>query len=100
MAEALEQVIWALRDPDPQQRPPTAMATLALLGHALPPGEQGLWPEWATGIMPATQTSRPPACQRSKQVAKSMGHAYMPFGSPSFTELHHESATPHPHCRR
>lgn len=98
--EALEQVIWALLDPDPQQRPPTAMATLALLGHALPSGEQGLWPEWATGIMPATQTSRPLTCRRRKQAATSMGHARMPFGSPSYAEIHHESAMPHPHRRR
>jgi serine/threonine-protein kinase len=57
--EALEHVIWALLDPDPHRRPPTAMAALALLAGALPPGEQGLWPEWATSIMPNTQTARP-----------------------------------------
>jgi serine/threonine protein kinase len=98
--EALEHIIWILLDPDPQRRPPTAMAVLALLARALPPGEQGLWPEWATGIIPATQTSRPPACRRRKHMATSMGHACMPFGSPSFTELHHELTMPHPHRRR
>jgi serine/threonine-protein kinase len=54
ISQDLEQVIWALLDPDPQQRPHTAMAVLALLARVLPSGEQGLWPEWATGIMPDT----------------------------------------------
>jgi serine/threonine protein kinase len=81
--EALEHVIWMLLDPDPQRRPPTAMAALALLAGALPPGEQGLWPEWATRIMPDTQTDHPPT----------------PFASPSCTELRHEAAMPHTHRR-
>ena len=55
--EALEQAICALLDPDPQRRPHTAMATLSLLACALPPGEQGLWPEWATGLIPEAHTS-------------------------------------------
>jgi serine/threonine protein kinase len=97
--EALEHVIWSLLDPDPQRRPPTAMAALALLAGALPPGEQGLWPAWATSIMPDTQTGHPPICRRREQVATGMGHERMPCGSPSSTELHHDAAMQYPHRR-
>jgi serine/threonine protein kinase len=90
--EALEHVIWALLDPDPQRRPPTAMATLALLAGALPPGEQGLWPEWATNIMPDTQTDHPPTYRQREHVATGMGPERLPFTSPSCTELRHEAA--------
>jgi len=72
--EELEQVIWTLLDPDPQRRPHTAMAALALLARVLPPGEQGLWPAWATGIMPDAQTGPPPTGRRREQVATSLGH--------------------------
>jgi hypothetical protein len=68
---ALAQVIWALLDPAPQQRPRTAMAALALLARALPPGAQGLWPEWATGILPDMQTGPPPTYPRREQVTTS-----------------------------
>jgi hypothetical protein len=70
----------AIKGMVPVRRTPTAMAALVLLARALPPGEQGLWPEWAMGIMPDTQTSRSPVCRRRKHVATSIGHARMPFG--------------------
>jgi len=50
-----------------------------LLARALPPGEQGLWPEWAMGVMPDPQTSHPSMCRQREHVATSMGHARMPF---------------------
>jgi serine/threonine protein kinase len=52
----LEKAICTLLEPDPQRRPQTAMAALALLARALPPGAQGLWPEWTTRLMAETPT--------------------------------------------
>lgn len=50
--ERLERAILSLLEPDPQRRPLTAMAALSLLAGALPKNEQGLWPRWASKLMP------------------------------------------------
>ena len=49
--DELDHAIWTLLEPDPQRRPHTAMEALALLARALPPNEEGLWPEWVTKLM-------------------------------------------------
>jgi serine/threonine protein kinase len=48
----LDHAVAALLEPDPQRRPPTAMAALSLFAGALPKNEQGLWPRWASKLMP------------------------------------------------
>lgn len=48
----VEAVVLGLLDPDPCRRPATALGTLALLGRALPAGEEATWPAWAERLLP------------------------------------------------
>jgi serine/threonine protein kinase len=48
----LAYAVTALLEPDPQRRPPTAMEALSLLAGALSRNDQGLWPRWASKLMP------------------------------------------------
>src|SRR5204862_7503061 len=47
----LEAAILRLLERDPDKRPPTAAAALALLAGALPDGEEGVWPGWADALL-------------------------------------------------
>jgi serine/threonine protein kinase len=47
----LEAAVLRLLDRDPDRRPPTAAAALALLAEALPDGEEGVWPAWAAALL-------------------------------------------------
>jgi len=67
----LEHAVAALLEPDPQRRPPTAMAALSLLAGALPKNEQGLWPRWASKLMPEAS---PGLCGRPVNTAKKIQH--------------------------
>lgn len=48
----LDVLLWRLLDPDPTRRPPTAAALLGALAALLPPGDEGVWPGWATALLP------------------------------------------------
>jgi serine/threonine protein kinase len=47
---ALDASIRTLLEPDPQQRPRSALAALELLARAVPAGEPGLWPAWTSRL--------------------------------------------------
>ncbi|MDR7584901.1 MAG: serine/threonine-protein kinase [Armatimonadota bacterium] len=55
----VEAAVLGLLDPDPRRRPATALATLALLGQALPPGEEATWPAWADRLLPGPSDCAP-----------------------------------------
>lgn len=50
--EPLETVINALLEPDPADRPQSAVEVLPMLASALPEGERPLWPDWAGRFLP------------------------------------------------
>ena len=47
----LDRVITTLMEPDADRRPGSAAEALRLLEDALPAGEEGLWPEWASALL-------------------------------------------------
>ena len=67
---ALENLITALLQRDPDRRPPAAMAALPILAASLPAGEEGLWPTWADHLVTrAGAASRPHTVQPSRRGA-------------------------------
>jgi serine/threonine protein kinase len=63
----IERAILSLLETDPQRRPPTAMAALSLLAGALPKNELGLWPRWASKLMP---DASPGFCGKPRETQK------------------------------